>query len=89
VNGDEIDILTDVVGSEERSSRIRERRRLRSHEQVIVLDTQRPVLSETIVETGAGHGAPGRPTSKQIEEATDQWAFLVRALGIKWAPVRQ
>jgi prolyl oligopeptidase len=46
-----------------------------------------PVLLR--VETGAGHGAPGRPTSKQIEEATDRWAFLVRALGIKWAPVRQ
>jgi prolyl oligopeptidase len=34
------------------------------------------------VETGAGHGA-GRPTSKQIEEAADRCAFLVKNLGIK------
>jgi prolyl oligopeptidase len=39
-----------------------------------------PVLLR--VETGAGHGA-GRPTSKQIEEVTDRWAFLVKTLGIK------
>jgi len=39
-----------------------------------------PVLLR--VETSAGHGA-GRPTSKQIEEATDRWAFLVKNLGIK------
>jgi prolyl oligopeptidase len=32
------------------------------------------------VETGAGHGA-GRPTAKQIEEATDRCAFLVENLG--------
>ncbi len=31
------------------------------------------------IETKAGHGA-GKPTSKQIEEATDRFAFLVRAL---------
>jgi prolyl oligopeptidase len=31
------------------------------------------------IETRAGHGA-GKPTSKQIEEAADQWSFLVRAL---------
>jgi prolyl oligopeptidase len=34
------------------------------------------------VETRAGHGA-GKPTSKIIEEATDQWAFLVNSLGMK------
>jgi prolyl oligopeptidase len=38
-----------------------------------------PVLLR--VETGAGHGA-GRPTSKQIEEATDRCAFLVQNLGL-------
>jgi prolyl oligopeptidase len=27
----------------------------------------------------AGHGA-GKPTSKQIEEAADRWAFLVKNL---------
>jgi prolyl oligopeptidase len=37
------------------------------------------------IETRAGHGA-GRPTSKIIEEAADQWAFLVKNLGMKIAP---
>ncbi len=31
------------------------------------------------VETKAGHGA-GKPTSKQIEEQADEWAFLVKML---------
>ena len=31
------------------------------------------------IETRAGHGA-GKPTSKQIEEVADQWAFLTHAL---------
>jgi prolyl oligopeptidase len=31
------------------------------------------------IETRAGHGA-GKPTSKRIEEAADQWAFLVKSL---------
>jgi prolyl oligopeptidase len=39
-----------------------------------------PVLLR--VEAGAGHGAAGRPTSKQIEEATDRCAFLVKNLGV-------
>ena len=34
------------------------------------------------IETRAGHGA-GKPTSKRIEEAADQLAFLVRALGME------
>jgi prolyl oligopeptidase len=46
-----------------------------------------PVLLR--VETGAGHGAAGRPTSKQIEEATDRWAFLVKNLGMKWPAGRR
>jgi len=33
------------------------------------------------IETKAGHGA-GKPTTKQIEEAADRWAFVVRALNI-------
>jgi prolyl oligopeptidase len=33
------------------------------------------------IETRAGHGA-GTPTSKQIETATDRWAFLVKELGM-------
>ena len=37
----------------------------------------RPVLIR--VETRAGHGA-GKPTAKQIEEATDELAFLAHAL---------
>ena len=38
-----------------------------------------PVLIR--IETKAGHGA-GKPTSKQIEEAADRWAFLTRALSM-------
>jgi prolyl oligopeptidase len=38
-----------------------------------------PVLIR--IETKAGHGA-GKPTSKSIDEATDRWAFLVKALGV-------
>ena len=41
-----------------------------------------PVLIR--VETRAGHGA-GKPTGKMIEEVTDQWAFLVKNLGMKIA----
>ena len=39
-----------------------------------------PVLIR--IETKAGHGA-GKPVSKQIEEVADQWAFLVKNLGMK------
>ncbi len=39
-----------------------------------------PVLIR--IETKAGHGA-GKPTSKQIEERADLWAFLVKNLGMK------
>jgi prolyl oligopeptidase len=39
-----------------------------------------PVLIR--IETRAGHGA-GKPTSKQIEEIADQYAFLVKNLGMK------
>jgi prolyl oligopeptidase len=39
-----------------------------------------PVLAR--IETRAGHGA-GRPVSKSIEEAADQWAFLVRNLKMR------
>ncbi|MEB3293343.1 MAG: prolyl oligopeptidase family serine peptidase [Synechococcales bacterium] len=34
------------------------------------------------VETKAGHGA-GKPTTKQIEEASDRWAFLTQVLEIQ------
>jgi prolyl oligopeptidase len=37
-----------------------------------------PVLIR--IETRAGHGA-GKPTSMQIDEAADRWAFLVKSLG--------
>ncbi len=39
-----------------------------------------PVLIR--IETRAGHGA-GKPTTKQIEEAADRWAFLVKSLAMK------
>jgi len=38
-----------------------------------------PVLIR--VETKAGHGA-GKPVSKQIEEMTDEWAFVARNLNM-------
>ena len=34
------------------------------------------------IETRAGHGA-GKPTAKIIEDVTDEWAFLVKNLGMK------
>jgi prolyl oligopeptidase len=34
------------------------------------------------ISTRAGHGA-GKPTMKRIEEITDDWAFLVKNLGMK------
>src|SRR4051812_47261611 len=40
----------------------------------------RPVLIR--IETRAGHGG-GKPTSMQIDEAADRWAFLVNELGMK------
>ncbi len=39
-----------------------------------------PVLIR--IETRAGHGA-GKPTAKRIEEIADQWAFLVKVLGLE------
>lgn len=41
-----------------------------------------PVLIR--IETKAGHGA-GKPTTKQIEESSDKWAFLVKTLGVTLA----
>ena len=41
-----------------------------------------PVLIR--IETRAGHGA-GKPTSKIIEEVADEWAFLVKSLGMKFS----
>ncbi|WP_373926477.1 prolyl oligopeptidase family serine peptidase [Paludisphaera borealis] len=37
------------------------------------------------IETKAGHGA-GKPTAKIIEEAADQYAFLVKILGVETKP---
>jgi prolyl oligopeptidase len=45
-----------------------------------------PVLIR--IETKAGHGA-GKPVSKQIEEVADQWAFLVKNLGMKMKLAKQ
>ncbi|HWR35431.1 MAG TPA: prolyl oligopeptidase family serine peptidase [Clostridia bacterium] len=39
-----------------------------------------PVLIR--IETKAGHGA-GKPVTKQIDESTDTWAFLIKALNMK------
>jgi len=43
-------------------------------------DCDNPILVR--IETKAGHGG-GKPTSKIIEEVTDQWAFLARVLGMR------
>jgi prolyl oligopeptidase len=45
-----------------------------------------PVLAR--IETKAGHGA-GKPTAKIIEELADEYAFLVKTLGMKVAGTRQ
>jgi prolyl oligopeptidase len=42
-------------------------------------DCDNPILVR--IETRAGHAA-GKPTTKIIEEVTDEWAFLVRVLGM-------
>ncbi len=39
-----------------------------------------PVLIR--ISTRAGHGG-GKPVSKRIEETADQWAFLVKNLGMR------
>jgi len=44
---------------------------------------ERPILLR--VETKAGHGA-GKPTSKQVEELTDMFAFLLWQLGVSNGP---
>ncbi|MCA9079490.1 MAG: S9 family peptidase, partial [Planctomycetaceae bacterium] len=44
---------------------------------------EEPILIR--IETKAGHGA-GKPTSKVIEEITDQWAFLVKTLNVRLPP---
>lgn len=41
---------------------------------------ENPVLIR--IATNAGHGA-GKPTAKIIEEVADQWAFLVKVLGVR------
>jgi prolyl oligopeptidase len=41
-----------------------------------------PALVLARIEMHAGHSA-GKPTSKIIKETTDQWAFLVKNLGMK------
>ena len=42
-------------------------------------ECQHPILIR--IETRAGHGS-GKPTDKIIEEVADQWAFLVKTLGV-------
>ncbi len=47
---------------------------------------EEPILIR--IETRAGHGA-GKPTSKQIDAAADELAFLIEALGVEPAPPAQ
>jgi prolyl oligopeptidase len=39
-----------------------------------------PVLAR--IETSAGHGA-GKPTAKTIAEVADEYAFLIKVLGMR------
>jgi len=43
--------------------------------------SERPILLR--LETQAGHGA-GKPLSKRIAEAADEWGFLAWQLGMVW-----
>jgi len=42
--------------------------------------SDRPILLRT--ETKAGHGV-GKPLTKQIDESTDTWSFLLWQLGLE------
>src|SRR5260370_1792344 len=57
-DGDEIDVLTDAIGTEERASRRGEAVGALRHEQVIVLDRGRPVRGEAVFEADADHATP-------------------------------
>ncbi len=58
-----------------------------SHKFIATLqaDQAGPGAVLTRIETNAGHGA-GKPTAKQIAEKADQWAFLVKNLGMSLPP---
>src|SRR5947207_11286892 len=56
--GDEIDVLTDAVGAEGEAARRGEGVGTVLHEQVIVLDANRPVRGEGVFEAGADRAAP-------------------------------
>ncbi len=45
-------------------------------------DQSGPAPTLIRIETNAGHGA-GKPTTKLIDEAADEWAFAVKNLGLK------
>jgi len=50
---DEIDVLTNAIGLQKRTSRCREGVSLILHEQVVVFDADRPVRGETIFKADA------------------------------------
>ena len=39
------------------------------------------------IESKAGHGA-GKPTSRRIDEATDQYAFLFQNIGVPYKVIK-
>src|SRR5260221_4398412 len=56
--GDHVDVLVDAVGPREYASEISEVVGVPSHEQMVVLNTSRPVLREGEFDTGADRAAP-------------------------------
>src|ERR1700724_2219355 len=56
--GDHVDVLLDAVGPREYASEISEVVGVPSHEQMVVLNTSRPVLREGEFDTGADRAAP-------------------------------
>src|SRR6478735_787737 len=57
-DGDEIDVLTDAIGTEEGAGRGGEGQGTILHEQMIVFDRSRPVRSKTVFEADADHATP-------------------------------
>jgi len=73
VNGDHINILANVVGSDGRAGWIRETTPPSFHEQMIVFERCRSVRRERILRTGADHAAhAGLIAGRAGERATHQ-----------------
>src|SRR5947207_1400168 len=72
--GDEIDVLTDAVGAEGEAARRGEGVGTVLHEQVIVLDANRPVRGEGVFEAGADRAAPAGVVAGDASERAGCYA---------------